>query len=84
MITEEELDTLDTFGRENDGCYSDRWEFAILPSNRLSRKERKLPTTKWMLCFESEVDGALCLIKYLKDFDDLKNVYHAITDNKLT
>lgn len=75
MITEEQLDTLAAFGKESDGEYCDRWEFSIIPSN----EER----TEWGFYHFNEVDGSVFFIKKLKDFDDLKNIYHAITNKEL-
>lgn len=76
MITEEELDTLADFGKEKDGTYSDRWQFGII-------KGRYKDDKNWHLCFISEVDDSGWFIKALKDFDDLKNVYKAITNEDL-
>lgn len=73
MITEKQLDTLKTFGREEDGEYCDRWKFSI----------KKSENDSWGFYFFNEVDGSLFFIKRLKDFDDLKNIYHAITDMEL-
>lgn len=76
MITEEQLNSLQTFGRETDGSYSDRWQFAIIKGGHGYKDE-------WVLYFESEIDGDIWFIKVLKDFEDLKNVYKAITDKEL-
>ena len=76
MITEEQLDTLADFGKEKSGEYCDRWQFSIDKRNVRSREF-------WVFCFFNEVDGSLYRIKELKDFDDLKNVYHAITNKEL-
>jgi hypothetical protein len=75
MITEKDLDKLQTFGKETDGSYCDRWEFSIIKSNRLKGR--------WDLCHFCEVDGGLYYIKTLKDMADLKSVYKAITDKEL-
>jgi hypothetical protein len=75
MITEEQLDTLAAFCKESDDSYCDRWKFSIIPSN-----EEK---TEWSFWLFSEVDGSNRFIKYLKDFDDLKNVYRAIENEEL-
>ena len=72
MITEEQLKTLCQFGREENGDYSDRWQFTI-----------RLGLMFPMLYLFDEVDGNLSFIKMLKDFDDLKNVYKAITNKEL-
>ena len=71
MITNKDLNSLAEFGKEKDGSYSDRWQFDI-------KKIKK----DWCLFFFYEVDGKTWFIKKLKDFNDLKNVYHAITDTK--
>jgi hypothetical protein len=75
MLTEKDLDRLQTFGKETDGTYCDRWEFSIVKSTRSKGK--------WNLCHFCEVDGALYYIKTLKDMADLENVYKAITDVEL-
>lgn len=72
MITEEQLDSLLEFGKEEDGSYCDRWQFSI-----------KKKFGKWNFYLFCEVDGALTHVKVLKDFEDLKNVYKAITDQEL-
>jgi len=75
MITEKDLNMLKTFEKEPDGSYCDRKEFCIVKSRRFKGR--------WDLCFFNEVDGALYYIKTLKDIDDLRNVYKAITDKEL-
>ena len=72
MITEKELDSLAAFGKEEDGSYCDRWQFSIRQDDN-----------RTIFSLFSEVDGSTWFIKYLKDLDDLKNVYHAITDKEL-
>jgi len=72
---ESQLDNLKTFGKEGEGHYSDRWQFSIIKS--------KHPETHWNFFFFCEIDGSLYFIKRLKDMDDLKNVYKAITDKEL-
>ena len=72
MITEKELDSLAAFGKEEDGSYCDRWQFSIRQDDN-----------RTIFSLFSEVDGSTWFIKYLKDLDDLKNVYHAITDYEL-
>ena len=72
---EMELDKLETFGKEEDGTYCDRWEFSIIPSRRFKGK--------WDFCHFNEVNGDLYYIKTLNDMDDLRNVYKAITDKEL-
>ena len=72
MITEKELDGLAAFGKEEDGSYCDRWQFSIRQDDN-----------RTIFSLFSEVDGSTWFIKYLKDLDDLKNVYHAITDKEL-
>lgn len=72
MITIKELNSLEAFGKEKDGSYCDRWQFEI-----------KKVDKQWCLFFFSEVDGKNWFIKKLKDLADLKNVYHAITNNEL-
>lgn len=72
MITEEQLKTLAAFGKEKDGSYCDRWQFSIINSG-----------DRWDIYLFDEVDGSNRFLKYLKDFDDLKYVYRAITNNKL-
>lgn len=86
MITEEQLDSLAEFGKERDGEYCDRWQFSIIASWTLF--DRKYPDSGavidgWGFYHFNEVDGSVFFIKTLKDFDDLKNVYHAITDKEL-
>ena len=75
MITDSELETLASFGKETSGEYCDRWQFSICPRN----KER----TDWELRLFCEVDGSTWHVKYLKDIEDLKNVYQAISDSEL-
>jgi len=75
MITDEQLKNLSAFGKESDGTYCDRWQFSIEPCN----EERTL----WNLVFFNEVRGSKWFIKKLKDMDDLRNVYHSITNSKL-
>ncbi len=72
MITEQELNSLESFGKEPDGYYSDRDRFSI----------EKIGG-KWVLFFSGETEGDDHLIKVLKNMDDLKNVYKAITDKEL-
>ena len=76
MITEEQLDSLKSFGKERDGYYCDRWKFSIIAKNE--------ELTKWAFCLFSEYDGSSFRIKLLKDFDDLKQVYFAIENEELT
>jgi len=73
-ITEELLKTLVEFGKEEDGSFCDRWQFTIA--------KRRL-TGKYALYFFCEVDGQTWFIKDLKDFEDLQNVYKAITNEDL-
>ena len=75
MITEDDLNKLESFGRESNGDYSDRRDFSIIKSKR--------NPGKWIFCHFCEVDGSLYTIKTLKDMDDLRNVYNAITDEDL-
>ena len=75
MITEKDLDKLQTFGKETDGSYCDRCEFSIIKSNKFKGR--------WDLFHFYEVDGGLYYIKTLKDMADLKSVYKAITDKEL-
>jgi hypothetical protein len=75
MITTEQLDGLESFGKENDTTYSDRYEFSIVKSVR--------KPDFWDFCHFDEVDGSLFYIKTLRDIDDLKKVYEAITDKEL-
>ena len=75
MITEEQLNSLADFGKEDDGCYSDRWQFDIIKDF--------CGIDNWNLYLFNEVDGSRTFIKRLKDFDDLKNVYKAINDKDI-
>lgn len=75
MITDSELEKLADFRLEKDGTYCDRWEFTISPNN----KER----TDWRIGFHCEIDASVYHIKNLKDMEDLKNVYHAISNSEL-
>jgi hypothetical protein len=75
MITDSDLEKLADFGKEENGEYCDRNQFSIFPRN----KER----THWELRLFCEVDGVTFHVKYLKDIDDLKNVYHAISNSEL-
>ena len=72
MITEEQLETLKEFGKEEDDSYCDRWEFSI-----------KKHFDDWCFWHFNEVNGGLYFIKKLKSMEDLKNVYKAITDKPL-
>ena len=72
MITEEELKSLQAFGKEEDGSYCDRWAFSI-----------KNLGQGWVFCHFNEVNGDLYPIKKLKDMADLKRVYEAISDEEL-
>lgn len=72
MITEEQLETLKEFGKEEDGSYCDRWEFSI-----------KKHYDDWCFWHFNEVNGELYFIKKLKSMEDLKNVYRAITNKPL-
>ena len=72
MLTTKDLKSLTEFGKEKDGSYSDRFQFDI-----------KQVDKTWCLFFFSEVDGKTWFIKKLKDLADLKNVYHAITNQVL-
>jgi hypothetical protein len=74
MLTEQELKGLLDFGKEEDGDYCDRWQFTI---------RRNPNSSVWSFYFFNEVDGELFFIKKLKDLEDLKNVYHAITNKVL-
>ena len=71
-LTEKELNTLADFGKEEDGSYCDRWQFSIIKYGN-----------GYAFYLFNEVDGSNRFIKKLKDFDDLKNVYKAITDKEL-
>jgi hypothetical protein len=71
----EEIELLETFGKEAEGHYSDRSNFTIKTSLRIPGK--------FDLFHFEEVYGGLYFIKTLKDMDDLKNVYKAITNNDL-
>jgi hypothetical protein len=71
-LTEDDLKTLADFGKEEDGSYCDRWRFII--KNKMG---------VWRLYFFSEVDDCVWFIKDLRDLNDLKNVYKAITDENL-
>lgn len=74
MITEKDLLELKTFGKEKDGSFSDRWQFAIIQSC-----DKKY----WEFYYESEVDGDLTYITKLDDMDDLRDTYFQITNKKL-
>ena len=71
-IIEKELDKLKSFGKENDGSYSDRYQFSIIPVGK-----------KWNLYSFEEVNGDIEYIKTLKDMEDLKETYFYITNKEL-
>jgi hypothetical protein len=71
-ISDEDLDSLLDFGKESDGSYCDRWEYSI----------RHVGNDTFFYLF-NEVDGSERFVKILKDFDDLKQLYKAITDREL-
>lgn len=72
MITIKELDKLQSFGKESDREYSDRKRFTVWRFG-----------DDWELFFLSELDGSVFGIKTLKDMNDFRNVYKAITDKEL-
>lgn len=78
MLTEKDLDKLQMFGKETDGSYCDRLSFII---KRTIHKWNG--SGRWDFCHFSEVDGSSYYIKTLKDMDDLKNVYKAISNKEL-
>jgi len=73
-LTEDDLKTLADFNMEEDGTYTDRFKFCLI----------YYPFYKqWALYHASEVDDSKWFIKFLKDMDDLKNVYLAIMNEPL-
>lgn len=75
MITDKDLVSLVGFSIEKGGYYSDRERFDIVPVD----KKR----TIWNLYSFNEISGRGKLIKKLKDFDDLKDIYFNITFKEL-
>ena len=77
-ITEETLSKLKAFGREDDGSFSDRAEFSIVPA-----KNFKGEVIYWYLTTFDELDGSRHIIKRLCSLNDLKRTYEVITDKEL-
>lgn len=75
MLTEIQLSTLESFGRMNDGSYSDYSGFILRPID----KKR----TKWKLYAYDEVDGTEEFLLNVDDFEDLKHYYFNITLKEL-
>lgn len=71
-LTEKELDSLTDFYKDEDGSYSDGEDFLIRETFGV-----------YSLNHFSKVENETWFIKNLKDLNDLKNVYHAITDKEL-
>jgi hypothetical protein len=71
-ISDKDLDSLLDFGKESDGSYCDRDRFSICHVGNET-------------CFYlfNEVDGSEWFVKELKDFEDLKQLYKAITNKEL-
>jgi hypothetical protein len=77
-ITEEKLSKLKAFGREDDGSFSDRAEFSIVPfinSEGIA--------VDWYLTTFDEVDGSRHIIKRLRSLNELKRIYEILTDKEL-
>jgi len=77
-INAETLSELKSFGQEEDGSFSDRAEFSIVPS-----KNRKGEVIEWHLMSFNEVDGSRHHIKRLQSLNDLKRIYEVLTNNEL-
>jgi hypothetical protein len=73
-ITEEELKTLESFGKDKDGSYSDYDQFCIVPHG-----------IEWHLYWFDEMASTLDLehIKKLESMDDLREIYFALTFKEL-
>ena len=80
-ITNEELQKLTCVGREQDGSYSDRWQVDIKPVYD-NKKDKNL--IKWAFCLFDETDGKTFRVKYVETMSQLKKIYEAVTDNKLS
>lgn len=73
-MKESELKNQKTFFKYKNGNWYDcMWEFEVSFN---SYKENG------KLCSHCEVDGRTWFLKYLKDVNDLKTVYEALTDKK--
>lgn len=77
-ITEKTLSKLEAFGREDDGSFSDRAEFSIVPAKNYAGE-----VIYWYLTTFDEVDGSRHIIKRLRSLNDLKRTYEVLTDNEL-
>jgi len=74
MITEENLNKLADFGKEQDGSYSDRWQFKIVPVNHRR--------TIWDLYLCGENGNEMTLVKRLYSMEDLEEFYYILSDPK--
>ena len=79
LITEEKLDALESFGKQQDGIYSDWFEFSIIP---IKDKDDKI--IKWSFCLFEEVDGTNIRICYVTKMEEIKDLYKAITKKELS
>ena len=71
-MKENQLDNQDTFFKHTDGYWYDGlWDFKISFDRGICA-----------LLSHNEVDGSTWFLKYIKDLDDLKRVFEAITDKK--
>ena len=77
-ITEETLSKLEAFGKEDDGSFSDRADFTIVPT-----KNRSGEVIDWYLTTFNEVDGSRHIIKRLRSLNDLKRIYEVLTNKEL-
>jgi len=75
MLTEEELLNLKSFGKEDDGSFSDRWEIVLRPKN----KKR----TMWKMYAFDEVDGSEEFLIDVNSMDELNDYYFNITNKNL-
>ena len=74
-MTDEDFKDIANFNLTPDGEYSDWSDYTVRPTN----KER----TRWEFRLFSELDGSSWHVKYLKDMDDLKSLYLAITNKPI-
>ena len=79
-ITEEYLNGLKTFGKEQDGTYCDRWQFSIIP---IRNRKGDTEIVKWSFCLFDEVDGDNIRVKYVETVGELQAIYKAISDEEL-
>lgn len=79
IITETELNKLESFGREPDGSYSDRWEFILKPNY-----DKNNNIVDWGFYFLDEVgDSTDILIKRVATMSQLKEIYEATSNEEL-